>query len=198
MSVRVAALLCCLHGPPVAQVEDSVKALRRNVGRRSAADTAALSKLMAPRLHGDSRLGTVRTGPENLRDIASGTLHLTSIKYDSLNVRVTATSLCSPASRTTPAPCAGFPFPGRFAIRACSFGGTPLAGRGDATNSDAIGRLVKWRRRARLQRRQMHRVLIASELQGLLDPSQLTGLQITMAPFQRTHAQGGLVASLHC
>lgn len=35
-----------------------------------------------------SRLGQLRTRADNIRDIASGTLKLTSVKYDSLVVRV--------------------------------------------------------------------------------------------------------------
>jgi len=74
-----------LHG----QVEDSVRAVEmRRREALLAADTIALSRMLAPDFMEISRLGTVRTRADNVRDIASGALHLTSISYDSLNVRV--------------------------------------------------------------------------------------------------------------
>src|SRR5438552_13200353 len=72
-----------------AQAEDSVRAVEMN--RRQAllaADTVALSRMLAPDFSEISRFGAVRTRADNIRDIASGDLHLTSINYDSLTVRI--------------------------------------------------------------------------------------------------------------
>jgi ketosteroid isomerase-like protein len=90
MTGRLVLLLLIACGTRgVAQVEDSVRAVEMN--RRVAllaADTVALSRMLAPDFIEISRLGAIRTRADNIRDIASGALHLTSITYDSLNVRV--------------------------------------------------------------------------------------------------------------
>ena len=52
------------------------------------ADTTALSRLVADDFVEISRLGTLRTKADNIRDIASGDLKLLTVKYDSTNVRV--------------------------------------------------------------------------------------------------------------
>ena len=52
------------------------------------ADTAALSRLIGDEFVEISRLGTLRTKADNLRDIASGDLRLTSIHYEDTKVRV--------------------------------------------------------------------------------------------------------------
>ena len=52
------------------------------------ADTAALSRMVADEFIEISRLGQVRTKADNIRDIASGDLKLTSVKYDELTVRL--------------------------------------------------------------------------------------------------------------
>jgi Domain of unknown function (DUF4440) len=96
MTMRLVAILilACVT-PLAAQVEDSVKAVEmRRRDALLAGDTVALSKMLAPDFMEISRFGTVRTRVDNIRDIASGTLHLTTIKYDSLNVRSTETSPC--------------------------------------------------------------------------------------------------------
>jgi ketosteroid isomerase-like protein len=51
------------------------------------ADTTAISKLTADDFVEISRLGTLRTKADNLRDIASGNLKLLTVQYDSTNVR---------------------------------------------------------------------------------------------------------------
>ncbi len=98
-----------------AQVEDSVRALEAS--RREAllaADTVALSKLLAPDFMEISRLGTVRTRVDNIRDLASGTLHLTSIKYDSLNVRVYGDVAVLTGIADNTGTMRGFPFSGKI------------------------------------------------------------------------------------
>jgi hypothetical protein len=95
--VTVVLLLLSLHGSLlVAQgsvagstPEDSVRAVE--LVRRQAllqGDTVALSRLVAEDFIEISRLGTLRTKADNMRDIASGNLKLTSVRYDSLTVRI--------------------------------------------------------------------------------------------------------------
>jgi ketosteroid isomerase-like protein len=114
-TVYIAAglLLTCatLH----AQVEDSVRAVE--MGRRQAllaADTVALSRMLAPDFMEISRLGTVRTRADNIRDIASGALHLTSVTYDSLTVRVYGDVAVLTGIADNTGTMRGFPFSGKI------------------------------------------------------------------------------------
>jgi len=69
--------------------EESVRAAE--MARRDAllsADTTALSQLVAAEFVEISRLGTVRPRAANMREIATGTLKLNTIRYDSLTVRI--------------------------------------------------------------------------------------------------------------
>jgi hypothetical protein len=69
--------------------EDSVRALESTRAQALLrADTTALSRLVADEFIEISRLGQLRTKANNIRDIASGELKLTSVKYDSLTVRI--------------------------------------------------------------------------------------------------------------
>ena len=69
--------------------EDSVRAVELSRGEAlERADTAALSRMVADEFVEISRLGQVRTRADNIRDIASGALRLTSVRYDSLAVRI--------------------------------------------------------------------------------------------------------------
>jgi ketosteroid isomerase-like protein len=69
--------------------EDSVRAVELSRGQAlERADTVALSRMVADEFVEISRLGQVRTRAENIRDIASGALRLTSVRYDSLMVRI--------------------------------------------------------------------------------------------------------------
>lgn len=86
----VAGLVTTRSAPAAAQsAEDSVRALE--TARREAvlhADTVALSRLLATEFYEVSRLGTLRSRADNIRDLTSGVLHLTSIRYDSTSVRI--------------------------------------------------------------------------------------------------------------
>lgn len=69
--------------------EDSVRAAESARAQAlQRADTTALSRLVADEFIEISRLGQVRTKADNIRDIASGALKLTAVKYDSLTVRI--------------------------------------------------------------------------------------------------------------
>jgi uncharacterized protein (TIGR02246 family) len=113
--VGILALLMLRSVMASAQVEDSVRALEAS--RREAllaGDTVALSKLLAADFMEISRLGTVRTRVDNIRDIATGTLHLTSIKYDSLNVRVYGDVAVLTGIADNTGTMRGFPFSGKI------------------------------------------------------------------------------------
>lgn len=113
--IAMAALLLFGWTTAHAQVEDSVRAVE--MSRRDAllaADTVALSKLLASDFMEISRLGTVRTRADNIRDIASGTLHLTSVKYDSLTVRVYGDVAVLTGIADNTGTMRGFPFTGKI------------------------------------------------------------------------------------
>jgi len=87
----VAALLVAVaaQAGDATHTADSVRAAEQ--ARADAllkADTTALSRLVADDFVEISRLGTLRTKADNIRDIASGDLKLLTVKYDSTNVRV--------------------------------------------------------------------------------------------------------------
>jgi ketosteroid isomerase-like protein len=115
-TLHVAAALLLTGSVTVqAQVEDSVRAVE--MSRRQAllaADTVALSRMLAPDFMEISRLGTVRTRADNIRDIASGALHLTSINYDSLNVRIYGDVAVLTGIADNTGTMRGFPFAGKI------------------------------------------------------------------------------------
>lgn len=111
----VAGLLVIGAASLSAQVEDSVRAVE--MARRQAllaADTVALSRMLAADFIEVSRLGTIRTRADNIRDIASGTLHLTSINYDSLTVRVYGDVAVLTGIADNTGTMRGFPFSGKI------------------------------------------------------------------------------------
>ena len=116
MTLRLVALALCLGARMLqAQAEDSVRSVE--MSRRDAllaADTVALSRMIAPDFMEISRLGTVRTRADNIRDIASGALHLTSIKYDSLAVRIYGDVALLTGIADNTGTMRGFPFAGRI------------------------------------------------------------------------------------
>ena len=93
----MALVLLTAQGPDLAAQErasgltpeDSVRAVESSRARALLqADTAALVRMVADEFIEISRLGQLRTKADNIRDIASGALKLTSVKYDSLAVRI--------------------------------------------------------------------------------------------------------------
>jgi ketosteroid isomerase-like protein len=116
MTMRWVGLLLVLSsGKAFAQVEDSVKAVEMN--RRQAllaADTVALSRMLAPDFVEVSRLGTVRTRADNIRDIASGALHLSAVTYDSLTVRLYGDVAVLTGIADNTGTMRGFPFSGKI------------------------------------------------------------------------------------
>src|SRR5204863_1133068 len=122
-SVTVVVLLLSAHAARLAAqekvtastAEDSVRALESS--RRQAllaADTTALSRLIADEFVEISRLGQLRTKVDNLREIASGDLKLTSVKYDSLSVRIYGDVAVLRGVADNSGVFRGFPFAGRI------------------------------------------------------------------------------------
>ena len=97
LGIAAIALFLGLHAgdvaaggkPSPAAAEDAVRALESaRASALLAADTTALSRLIADEFIEISRIGQVRTKADNIREIGNGTLKLTSVKYDSLTVRI--------------------------------------------------------------------------------------------------------------
>ena len=111
----VALLLVVCAAPLAAQAEDSVQALEIRRGEALLkADTAALRRMMATEFIEISRLGQVRTGADNLRDIGSGVLKLTDVKYDSLSVRIYGDIAMLRGIADNTGTFRGFPFSGKI------------------------------------------------------------------------------------
>jgi uncharacterized protein DUF4440 len=104
------------QGPGTASsAEDSVRAVEAARGQALLhADTVALSRMLADEFVEISRLGTRRTRVDNVRDIASGTLHLTSVRYDSLTVRIYGDVAVLQGIAENAGTFRGFPFSGRI------------------------------------------------------------------------------------
>jgi ketosteroid isomerase-like protein len=72
-----------------APAEEAIRALEYSRGDALLkADTKALAAMVADDFVEISRLGQLRTKADNIKDIASGDLRLTSVKYEDLTVRV--------------------------------------------------------------------------------------------------------------
>ncbi|HKC47024.1 MAG TPA: nuclear transport factor 2 family protein [Gemmatimonadales bacterium] len=112
-------IMTCLAGPALsaqgAAAEDSVRAAEQARGEALLkADTVALSRLVADEFVEISRLGQIRTRADNIRDIASGDLKLTSVRYDSLVVRIYGDVAVLRGIADNTGSFRGFPFSGRI------------------------------------------------------------------------------------
>ncbi len=122
MSLRAAVttllvVFVCAHPAAIAaqSPEDSVRAAES--ARAQAllhADTAALSRLVADEFVEISRLGTLRTKADNIRDIGTGDLRLLSVKYDSLAVRIYGDVAVLRGIADNTGTMRGFPFAGKI------------------------------------------------------------------------------------
>jgi hypothetical protein len=98
-----------------ATAEDSVRAAEQARGQALLkADTVALSRLVALEFVEISRLGQIRTRADNIRDIASGDLKLTSVVYDSLVVRIYGEVAVLRGIADNTGAFRGFPFSGKI------------------------------------------------------------------------------------
>jgi ketosteroid isomerase-like protein len=116
-------LLLCASSPLVAadvaktSAADQVRALETARGvALMKADTAAISHMTADEFVEISRLGQLRTKADNLRDLASGALKLTSVQYDSTTVRVYGDVAILRAIADNTGTFRGFPFAGKIWI----------------------------------------------------------------------------------
>ena len=94
---------------------DSVRALETARGRALVkADTASISRMTADDFIEITRLGTLRTKADNLRDLATGALKLTSVKYDSVDVRIYGDVAILRGIADNAGTMRGFPFAGKI------------------------------------------------------------------------------------
>ena len=121
--LMAAIVLASLHGgrldaqgkPGASSPEDSVRALE--TARAQAllkADTTALSRLVADEFIEVSRFGQLRTKADNIREIGSGDLKLTSVKYDSVTVRLYGNVAILRGIADNTGMFHGFPFAGKL------------------------------------------------------------------------------------
>ena len=93
---------------------DGVRAAEQARGKALLeADTTTISRLTADDFMEISRLGTLRTKADNLRDMASGNLKLLTVQYDSTNVRVYGDVAVLRAIANNTGMFHGMPFAGR-------------------------------------------------------------------------------------
>jgi ketosteroid isomerase-like protein len=99
----------------VATPEDSVRVLETARARALLeADTTALSRLVADEFVEVSRFGQLRTKADNIREIGSGDLKLTTVKYDSLTVRIYGEVAILRGIADNTGTFHGFPFAGKL------------------------------------------------------------------------------------
>lgn len=115
----VVVMLALLGGSALAAQtatpEDSVRAAEQARGQALLkADTVALSRLVAEEFVEVSRLGQIRTRADNLKDIASGDLKLTAVRYDSLAVRIYGDVAVLRGIADNTGTFRGFPFSGKI------------------------------------------------------------------------------------
>jgi ketosteroid isomerase-like protein len=117
-AAAILLLVLGFHAPRLAAqstVADTIRAMELARGRAvQSADTAALGRMVAAEFVEISRLGTRRTRADNLRDLASGNLRLTSIKYDSLDVRLYGDVAILTGIAENTGVAGGTPFSGRI------------------------------------------------------------------------------------
>lgn len=78
------------------------------------ADTTVLSRLVADECAEVSRFGTLRTKADNIREIGSGALKLTPVKYDSVRVRIYGDVAVLRGIADIAGSLRGFPFSGKL------------------------------------------------------------------------------------
>ena len=87
--VGVGTIALWAQVPATPAPEDTIRALEsRRAEALLKADVQALSDLVADDVVEMSRLGQLRTKADNVRDIASGDLKLSAVRYEDLTVRV--------------------------------------------------------------------------------------------------------------
>lgn len=122
-ALTTAALLLGAHSPQVhaqakvvgSSPQDEVRALESARGQALLhADTTALSRMTGDEFIEVSRLGTLRTKADNLREIATGTLKLKSVSYDSVSVQIYGDVAVLRGIADNTGTFRGFPFSGKL------------------------------------------------------------------------------------
>jgi ketosteroid isomerase-like protein len=121
--ILASALALCAHPSLVASqtsggsVADTIRALEQSRGQALMhGDTVAIARMTADEFVEISRLGLLRTKADNMRDVSSGALKLTSVKYDSVSVRVYGDVAIYRAIADNTGSFRGFPFAGKIWI----------------------------------------------------------------------------------
>ena len=113
LAIRVHGLAAQATSNPA--VEDSIRALEQARGQALlSADTVALSRMTALEFNELTRFGTVRPRSANMREVASGVLRLTSVHFDSLQVRVYGDVAILQGITDNTGTFGGMPFSGRI------------------------------------------------------------------------------------
>ena len=120
--VAVVVTLLCVFGTsawaqavPNPAAEDSLRALEEARGQALIhGDTVALSRMTAIEFNELTRLGTVRNRAANIRDVSSGMLHLLTVHYDSLTVRIYGEVAILQGIADNTGTMGGIPFSGRI------------------------------------------------------------------------------------
>src|SRR5262245_15925069 len=95
--------------------EEEVRALEMARGQALLkADTAVIARMTADEFVEVSRLGQLRTKADNLRDVGSGALKITSVKQDSVSVQVFGDIAILREITDNAGTFRGFPFAGRL------------------------------------------------------------------------------------
>ncbi len=94
-----------------ASVKDAELARRQAL---LASDTVALSRLVAPEFYEVSRFGQIRPRSANMREIATGALHLLTVNYDSTVVHVYGDVAVLSAIADNTGTYMGMPFSGKI------------------------------------------------------------------------------------
>jgi hypothetical protein len=95
--------------------EDAVIAVEMARGEAlTKGDTIAISRMTADEFFEISRFGQLRRKADNMRDLSSGDLKLTTVKYDSLSVRVYGEVAILRGIADNTGTFRGFPFAGKI------------------------------------------------------------------------------------
>jgi len=113
--VIAAMLLGASAAHPSPSPEDDVRVLETARGEALLkADTTAIARMTSDDFIEISRLGQIRTKADNLRELGSGALKLTSVKYDSLSVRIYGDVAVLQGVADNTGTFRGFPFAGKL------------------------------------------------------------------------------------
>jgi len=113
--VIAAMLLGASAAHPSPSPEDDVRVLETARGEALLkADTTAIARMTSDDFIEISRLGQIRTRADNLRELGSGALKLTSVKYDSLSVRIYGDVAVLQGVADNTGTFRGFPFAGKL------------------------------------------------------------------------------------